>query len=278
MSESTRLYFVTSINKLQILFSDYLTNATDSLPALEISLPTTKADEIDFEYMENYIQKIINDNLHILDSFLNENELSISRLTKAEKKAVDDFDNGSIEFAEFRIGDLFEAQTGDVDLQQKDCNGKGHFLVNSGLDNIGIKGRTDRIAKIFAPNTITIDFWGNVFYRNFEYKMATHNHVFSLSGNCIKNENVGLYLVSRLAYMTKVFSYSSMGTWTRIQDMGISLPVTKSGDINYEFMENYISAQKKLAILPILNEKNLEYQYSPDYGLLEVAENKKSYK
>lgn len=60
--------------------------------------------------------------------------------------------------------------------------------------------------------------------------------------------------------------------------MGISLPVTKSGDIDYEFMENYISAQKKLAVLPILDNQNSEYHYSPDYALLEVAEKKKSYK
>ena len=42
-------------------------------------------------------------------------------------------------------------------------------------------------------------------------------------------------------------------------------------------MENYISAQKKLAVLPILDNQNSEYQYSTDYGLMEVAE-KKEYK
>ena len=54
----------------------------------------------------------------------------------------------------------------------------------------------------------------------------------------------------------------------------LKLPVTKSGDIDYEFMENYISAQKKLAVLPILDNQNSEYHYSPDFGVLEVAEEK----
>lgn len=241
-----------------------------------IALPTNKLHKIDFTYMENYIQKIINDNLLIMNDFIKSNNLKNSILSSAEKKAIEDFENGKTKFFEFKIGDLFEAQTGDVDLQQKDCNGKGHFLINSGLDNIGIKGRTDRKAKVFSANTITIDFWGNAYYRDFEYKMATHNHVFSLSGDCIKNENVGLYLVSRLSYMKNVFSYSSMGTWTRIKEMGISLPVNDTNEIDYAFMENYISAQKKLAILPIVSsggrENKTEYQINSSYGTRNVAE------
>ena len=77
--------------------------------------------------------------------------------------------------------------------------------------------------------------------------------------------------------MTKVFSYSSMGTWTRIQDMGISLPVTKSGEIDYDFMENYISAQKKLTMLPVLETlkndcNNNVYTIDKKYGIMQVAE------
>lgn len=133
------------------------------------------------------------------------------------------------------------AQTGDVDLQQKDCNGKGEFLVNSGLDNCGIKGRTDKTAKIFPANTITVDFWGNAFYRNFEYKMATHNHVFSLSGDVIKNENIGLFLTAQFSYMRKLFSFEYMGTWNKIKPLSISLPITSTGEIDFNFMESFIS-------------------------------------
>ena len=49
----------------------------------------------------------------------------------------------------FKIGDLFEGKTGDTDLQQKDVNNRGHLFINSGVQNLGIKGRTDRLARIF---------------------------------------------------------------------------------------------------------------------------------
>ena len=146
----------------------------------------------------------------------------------------------NVKWGEYRIGNLFQAQAGDVDLQQKDCNGKGVYLINSGLDNCGVKGRTDRPARVFQPNTITIDFWGNAFYRNFQYKMATHNHVFSLSGDVIKNERIGIFIATQFSYMRQLFSFDYMGTWNKIKKMNICLPQTSDGKIDFDFMEEFV--------------------------------------
>ena len=151
-------------------------------------------------------------------------------------------------YKEFKIGELFTAQTGDTDLQQKDINGEGTYFINSGIEGLGIKGKTDREAKIFNENTITIDFWGNAYYRDFKYKMATHNHVFSLSGSVIRNRSVGLYLVSTMSYMQKLFSYNNMGTWSKIKELYITLPISQSGDIDFAYMESCIREMEESRI------------------------------
>ena len=151
-------------------------------------------------------------------------------------------------FKEFKICQLFTAQTGDTDLQQKDINGEGTYFINSGIEGLGIKGKTDREAKIFNENTITIDFWGNAYYRDFKYKMATHNHVFSLSGSVIRNRSVGLYLVSTMSYMQKLFSYNNMGTWSKIKELYIPLPISQSGDIDFAYMESCIREMEESRI------------------------------
>ena len=143
---------------------------------------------------------------------------------------------------------MFSAQTGDTDLQQKDINGKGTYFINSGVEGQGIKGKTDREAKIFGSNTITIDFWGNAYYRDFEYKMATHNHVFSLTGDVIKNRIVGLYLVTTMSYMKKLFSYNNMGTWSKIKEQYIHLPITQSNEIDFVFIESRIREMEESRI------------------------------
>lgn len=143
---------------------------------------------------------------------------------------------------------MFSAQTGNTDLQQKDINGKGTYFINSGVEGQGIKGKTDREAKIFRSNTITIDFWGNAYYRDFEYKMATHNHVFSLTGDVIKNRIVGLYLVTTMSYMKKLFSYNNMGTWSKIKEQYIHLPITQSNEIDFVFIESRIREMEESRI------------------------------
>ena len=52
-----RLFYVTSINKLQILFTDYSSNATDNLPNLNITLPIKNAQP-NYALMETLIGAI----------------------------------------------------------------------------------------------------------------------------------------------------------------------------------------------------------------------------
>ncbi|KFH27492.1 restriction endonuclease [Helicobacter pylori] len=57
--KKTRLFFTTCINKNQIMFLDYSSNATNKLPNLTISLPTTKNDKIDFNFMHTLINALM---------------------------------------------------------------------------------------------------------------------------------------------------------------------------------------------------------------------------
>ena len=57
-NENTRLFFVASINKLQIMFLEYLTNATDNLPNLKISVPVGENGFVDYSFMDTYISAI----------------------------------------------------------------------------------------------------------------------------------------------------------------------------------------------------------------------------
>ena len=76
--------------------------------------------------------------------------------------------------------ELFESSNGDFDIQKTHINDLGDYVITAGLSNNGILGKTDIKAKIFNANTITIDMFGNAFYRQFRYKMVTHARVFSL--------------------------------------------------------------------------------------------------
>ncbi|RVZ21631.1 restriction endonuclease subunit S [Helicobacter pylori] len=57
--KKTRLFFTTCINKNQIMFLDYSSNATNKLPNLTISLPTNPHGKIDFHFMRTLINALM---------------------------------------------------------------------------------------------------------------------------------------------------------------------------------------------------------------------------
>ncbi|WP_120851930.1 restriction endonuclease subunit S [Helicobacter pylori] len=57
--KKTRLFFTTCINKNQIMFLDYSSNATNKLPNLTILLPTNQDGGIDFNFMRTLINALM---------------------------------------------------------------------------------------------------------------------------------------------------------------------------------------------------------------------------
>lgn len=128
-------------------------------------------------------------------------------------------------YEKYIIGKLFTSQNGDTDIKKEDIKGEGIPVISSGLDNDGILGLTDVKAKIIKPNTITIDMFGNAFYRAFEYKMVTHGRVFSMELiDGTMDDQIGLYLATQFHWLTKIFNYGNMCSYAKIKDLTIILP------------------------------------------------------
>ena len=289
LNDELAQYFITVITKAFSTFAWGQSSFNEKiLKDTKIVLPVIESpdhdheytvDDIDFEYMQERIAELEQERIAELeqeriaelDAYLVASGLDDYELTDEDKEILSlspesasdeanaseaDCENGQVRFKKFALGTLFTSSTGDVDLQQKDINGKGEFFINSGVENRGIKGRTDRPARVFPANTITVDFWGNAYYRDSEYKMATHNHVFSLTGDVIRNRLAGMYIVGILSKLPKLFSYNNMATWNKLKGIEVSLPVTSDGNINFDYMERYIRAIEKLAIADVAKYKD----------------------
>jgi len=143
---------------------------------------------------------------------------------------------------EFRLGELFSAESGDFDIKKEHINGLGVDVVTAGETENGILGKSDIIAKVFDGNTITIDMFGKCTYRPDCYKMVTHARVFSLK--CLFDdfdEKSGLYVTTLLQKLVNGFSYSNMCSWNKIKDLSIKLPVKESEEIYWEYMQERIT-------------------------------------
>lgn len=249
----------------------------------------------DWNYMQDYIEKLEQEHISELemelDAYLKATGLNDYELTEEDKHILDSKlknEDGKEpakeseplpeggwwkEGREFIFSDLFTSQTGDTDIQKKDINGNGCYVVSAGLSNHGIIGKTDRKAKVIKKNTITVDMFGNAFYRDTEYKMVTHARVFALSPKFEMTEGSGLYVASCMSYLTKKFAYSNMCSWNKIQDLSLCLPIqtddsgkpvidagktySPKGYIpDWEYMEKYIKATEKEIIKEVVLYKD----------------------
>ncbi len=269
LAPNTALYSYTNAPKNGKVF-----NTQIFLPVIENFDPDHEytVDDIDWQYMRDYIAELERDYVADLeraratelDLYLKAANLSNYELTEDDKSvlALSAELEDNVRFGKFKLEALFTAQIGDVDLQQKDVNNKGYFFINSGVENQGIKGKTDRPAKVFKAGTITIDLWGNAYYRDFDYVMATHNHAFSLSGEVIKNKRVGHYIIGKLSKLPLLFSYTNVASWNKLKVLTISLPIKSDApdnytidDIDFDYMERYICAIEKVVIADMVKHK-----------------------
>ena len=144
----------------------------------------------------------------------------------------------------FYIEELFSGKNGDTDIKKEHINGKGYPVITSGLENNGVLGNTDITARVFPENTITVDMFGNAFYRDFEYKVVTHARVFSLlPKNFNLTEKTGLYVVTTLKWLAKHFSYNNMCNYEKIKSFSIQLPVFSISDSSHQYTVNVIDWQ-----------------------------------
>lgn len=144
------------------------------------------------------------------------------------------------EWKEFKIGDLFDSENGDTDIKREDVNNSGYPVITSGTENFGILGSSDIDAKLIDKNTITIDMFGNVYFRNFKYKMVTHARVFALIPKKAISQKSLLFIATTLFYLKEKFGYSHMCSFNKIKKKHILLP-EKDGEPDWSFMEEYIS-------------------------------------
>lgn len=163
----------------------------------------------------------------------------------------------AVRFGEFVIGNIFYSQNGDIDLQKTDVNDRGIPIITSGVQNNGILGLSDREAKIINANTITVDMFGNVYYRSFAYKMVTHARVFSLEYNDgALSECAGLYICSKLKHFTELFNYNNMCSFNKVKSLTIELPIKSDGTPDFDYMERYIRAMEKVVIADAVKLKD----------------------
>jgi len=220
----------------------------DAMNKTIIQLPT-KDNKIDFNFMEKFISKLEKEKIVKLEAYLKVSGLKDYNLTIKEQKALDDFE--SVEWGEeIYLKDLFSIKRGKRLTVEKRLKGN-RPLVTAGYEKTGVAGFiSNEEQEIFPKDTITIDMFGNVFYRNYEY--SADDNILVLFNKETMNLNIKLFIATQINRMLfNKFNYGKQFRMGSFEQVKIKLP-TKDKQPDYETMETLISAIQKQIIKDVV--------------------------
>ena len=258
------LYFVALLRQNNSIYSYAYKISKERLMNTEVSLPVTSSGTPDFEYMEERIRELEEERIRELEAYLQVTGLSDATLTDEEQMALNKMNMGGVKWKKFKLGDIFieKVQRGTRLVKSRRIHGSIP-LVTAGEANRGVADWITHNKVLFPANSLTIDMFGNVFYRDQPFFADDNILVFSSNKKYSKKVMLFMSVVFSKALKGK-FDYAHQFRQKSLPSVVIKLPVTPAGDIDFDFMENYITAIEKQSIRGVIEYKDKVIQTTED--------------
>ena len=141
---------------------------------------------------------------------------------------------------EFKVGDLFEAVLTDGDNKQGKLPDGNIPLISATADNNGIVGYYASNTKIFPANSITVDMFGHAFVQPKPFQTVAHGRVNILLNKLNLDEALYVAATIEKAASIRDFGFKSMLNQHKLNILKIKLPVTSTGEPDWQYMDEYI--------------------------------------
>ena len=251
------LYFIKAFQISIGTRFDYATKFNRSIAKnMMVLLPVTDTGEIDFEYMEHFMKELSKECTIDIEQFLTNKNIDSFDLTKEDVC----FLHKTINYKEYKIGDLFEIKSSKKKFNACDVKitDKGYPYVVRKSTNNGIRGYIEEDSS-FLNDGKTISFGqdtATMFYQEHPYFTGDRIKILKLKGRILDELTAQFFLTS----MRKAFNNFTWGVSSFeediIKNVIIYLPITNSGEIDFEYMKQYMEIQEKQILKEINNYKN----------------------
>lgn len=244
-------YFITCMAKAFSSFS--WGNNSFSIEIIgnqEILLPT-KDHKVDFNFIEKSTAKIEAEHLAKVEKYLIRNSMYDTKLKDDEKRALDTFQDQKL--CKFKLKDLFNNIVQGRRLKKEDQISGTLPFVMAGITNTGVVNYIGNDVNFFPRNSITVDIFGNVFYRNFKYGLGDDTGAY-WNTDIEQDRKAMLYLSTAMqSFLNGKFDYGNKLRSSKSLNFEIILPVDIDSRPDYKFMESYISAIEKLTLKRLIS-------------------------
>ena len=249
-STKKTMIFITACFQKSLEKMTWGTGSTvDTINSIKIELPLNYYSEIDFMFIEEIVAELEALRVAELEAYLKVTGLKDYNLTKEEEKALERFN--SINWKSFNLEKLFGKSTRGRRLKSDDRIPGNLPFVTAGETDEGVSDFIGNNVVIFNENTTTIDMFGSSKYRN--YKYGGDDHIAVVHTEALEKYSA-IFVTSAIHKSSHngQFSYDKNFYAKDADVLNIMLP-EKSGEPDYDFMKNLISAIHKLVIKDVVD-------------------------
>ena len=234
-----------------------------TLSAQIVRLPMKADGSVDFDFMESFIAELEAERLAELEAYLKVTGLSDCELTEAEEKALEEYREHTISMADYTLEEIFDHIAQGRRLKKDDQRPGDIPFVMSGVTNTGVVGYISNPVASFPKNSITVDIFGNSFYRDYDFGAGDDTGVY-WNSQISYSKLTMLYFTATIGkFLSGKFSYGNKLRSSQSLDFKIKLPV-KDGKPDYEWMDTFISAIQKKVIKNVVRYADQKIQATKD--------------
>lgn len=209
----------------------------------KILLPINENGNPDYVFMENYMRK---KEIELITKYQKYISSKIKHLEMELDKEV--------EWKEFTLSNLFNVERGTRLVIRKRKTGIYPF-VTAGFTNQGIVDFVENKENKTFNNAITIDMFGNVFCRLYEFKCDDNIHVIELDAT---QTSIAFFLTTSISKsISDIYNYGKQFRLKTFHQIKIQLPINEKGNPDFEYMENYIKRVEQEKLMNYLKYKEL---------------------
>ena len=261
MSERQGLFIANSFHYLRHKYGFENMCSWEKIRSEKILLPT-KDNQIDFEFMEGFIAELEARRIAELEAYLTVTGLKDYTLSKEEEQTLSAFK--TTQWGEYRMGDLFDKiETAKLpykagDLPKEPIGQSVLPCLTSSFNNQGLNYYIPKNGATVLKNVISIPSNSDVYrayFQSREFTVLSDAYAIRWTRDDRKiTAKQYLFMVMCINKVTDlpIYSYKNkLGGWNVVKNKYIQLPI-KDGQIDFEFMEKFISAMQKLAIKSVV--------------------------
>ena len=214
-------------------------------------LPVTDNGFINFDFMESFIAELEAERVAELSAYLAVSGLDNYELTEKEIATIEKIKNKEVHFKEFEFIEIFNNIKQGRRLKKEDQLTGNVPFVMSGTTNSGIVGYISNPVAFFRKNSITIDIFGNCFYRNYDFGAGDDTGVYWSTDHTYSKATMLFFTTAMERSLHGKYSYGKKLRSSQSLHFKMQIPA-KDGKPDYTTMETLISAVQKLVIKEVV--------------------------